>query len=247
MTAQRWRLVLARTADAPDLGSRELLAAWATALEEACLRDTAGADPARLVPGAPIPVGLTGDAELADLFLPERRTAADVRARLRAHLPAGYRLVDLHDVWPGEPPLPGLVVAGDYRVDIAARVEAAPGEGPASGPAADDRAPASLAAPDAAALRNAVATFLAADMIERVRSRPERAAAANLRPLVTDIRVLSDHRLWMRLRFDPALGTGRPDEVVTALGSLAGRAFVAVRRHRERLWLKGEEPGPPPA
>ena len=242
MTAQRWRLVLARSADAPDLGSRELLAAWAAALDDAGLRDAAGAEPARLVPGAPIPAGLTGDAELADLFLPERRTTADVRARLRDHLPVGYRLVDLHDVWPGEPPLPGLVVAGDYRVDVAARVEPAPGAGPAGGPAADDGTPASFAAPDPAALRDAIATFLASERIERVRSRPERAVAANLRPLVADIRIVSDHGLWMRLRFDPALGTGRPDEVVTALGSLAGQTFVAVRRHRERLWLKGQEP-----
>ena len=247
MTAQRWRLVLARSADAPDLGPRELLAAWATALEEAGLRDATAVEPSRLVPGAPVPVGLTGDAELADLFMPERRTAADVRARLHDHLPAGYRLVDLHDVWPGEPPLPGLVVAGDYRVDVAARVEAASEAGSTSDSPADGGASASLAAPDPAALRDAVATFLASARIERVRSRPERAGAANLRPLVADIRVVSDHELWMRLRFDSALGTGRPDEVVTALGSLAGQMFVAVRRHRERLWLKGEEPAPPPA
>ena len=231
MTPQRWRLILARTVDAPDLGSRDLLAAWAAALEEAGLRDPAAAESVRLVPGAPISTGLTGDAELADLYLPERRTAADVRARMEAHLPAGYRRVDLHDGWPGEAPLPGLVVAGDYRVEVGVAATAATEP---------------VVAPDRAALREAVAAFLAAGRIERTRSRPERVGAANLRPLVADIRVVSDGELWMRLRFDPAQGTGRPDEVVTALGVLAGQAWVAVRRHRERLWLKGDEPSPPP-
>ena len=66
-----------------------------------------------------MPSGLTGDRELADLYLPERRTAADVRARLDGNIPQGHRLVDVHDVWLGEPPLPGLVVAADYSVDVA--------------------------------------------------------------------------------------------------------------------------------
>jgi hypothetical protein len=45
----------------------------------------------------------------------------------------------------------------------------------------------------------------------------------------------------MRLRFDPAAGTGRPEEVVQALAALAGRPLTATRRHRERLWLKGDD------
>ena len=119
MPAQRWRLILARTGAAPDLSQRDLLAAWTAALDEAGLRDPQTEKVVRFMPGAPIPAGLTADREPADLFLPVARTAQDVRRRLGAHLPLGYRLVELHDVWVGEPALPGLVIAGDYRVEVA--------------------------------------------------------------------------------------------------------------------------------
>ena len=228
MPAQRWRLILARTGAAPDLSQRELMAAWTAALDEAGLRDPRAETLTRFVPGAPIPAGLTADREPADLFLPVARPAPDVRRRLGATVPSGYRLVELHDVWVGEPALPGLVVAGDYCVDVDVGPPA--GAGRDRTPPADDR------------LREGVAVLLAATVLERPGSRPGRGTAGNLRPLIEDIRVVSDHELWMRLRFDPTLGTGRPEEVVAALGAVTGLALVATRRHRERLWLRDERP-----
>jgi hypothetical protein len=219
MPAQRWRLILARSATGPDLSQREQGTVWAAALGAAGL--DGGPEASRIVFAAPMPAGMSADADLADLFLPQRRTLADVRARLAPKLPDGYRLVDLHDDWVGEPALPGQVVAGDYRV----RVVRGPGT-----PLLDD------AARDLGA---AVPALLAASTIERVRRRPDRPAG-NLRPLVDVVRVLERDRLWMRLRFDPALGTGRPEEVVAALAVLAGRSFMAQDPHRERLWLRAE-------
>jgi hypothetical protein len=220
MPVQRWRLNFSRTANAGDSNQREQLAAWDSALEAAGLRDPAAAEVPKLIIAAPIPAGLTADLELADLFLPRRSTAADLRTRLRENMPAGHLLGGLHDVWLGEPALPGLVVAGDYRVEI-------------TSPAGPEGAPIDVA--------GAVATFLAMLTIDRTKTRADRPRSGNLRPLVMDIRCVTDARLWMRLRFDPILGTGRPEEIVQAIGMLAGQPLIAAQRHRERLWLKGED------
>jgi hypothetical protein len=215
MPVQRWRLTFSRGSDGPDQNQREQIAAWHSALEAAGLRDPAAPEPSRFVLAAPMTAGLTGDRELADLFLPERRTAADVRTPLAGLIPLGHRLVDIHDVWLGEPPLPGLVVAADYSVDVE---------------------PSDLAV----ILREATAALLVATTIGRPKARSDRPTPGNLRPLVIDVRHAGGGSLWMRLRFDPAIGTGRPEEVVEALAVLAGRPLTTTRRHRERLWLKGE-------
>jgi len=216
MPVQRWRLTVARGPDAPDLSQRDQQAAWSAALLASGLAHGGEPEPARLAHAAPIPNGLTADAEILDLFLPVRRTAADVRERIGAAMPEGYRLVGLHDVWLGEPALPAVLEAADYRVRVTADGEP----------------------PDAVALRDAVARLLAAVHLDRAGRR-----AGNLRPLVDDVRVGPDGALWMRLRFDPALGTGRPEEVVAALASFSGQPLIAATRHRERLWLRGEDRG----
>lgn len=227
---QRWRLIVARSGDAPDLGQRELASAWDDMLDDAGLRDRTAPERPKLVFAAPVPAGLTADREMVDLFLRERRPASDVRARIGAHLPAGYSLVDLYDVWLGEPALPGLVLAADYQVAVA--MAGAAGADPIAAPLLPG------------VLRAAVTMLLAATAVERTGLRSTKPRGGNLRLLVDDVRVLSDGELWMRLRFDAALGTGRPEEVVAALGRFAGVALFAGRSHRQRLWLKGEERPP---
>ena len=64
---------------------------------------------------------MAGEAELVDVVLTERLTLAEVRARLAGHLPDGDRLIDLFDVWLGEPPLAARLAAADYRVDLRSR------------------------------------------------------------------------------------------------------------------------------
>jgi radical SAM-linked protein len=219
MPVQRWRLIYARGPNAPDLPQREQQTVWTDALLAAGLPGEGSAAP-KFVPAAPIALGLTADAELADFFLSERRTSVDVRERLLAVMPVGMTLVGLHDVWLGEPALPGLVVAGDYRVTLV-RAD----DGPIG----------------AEALLPAIRELLAATSIARPRGRPDRTSAGDLRPLIHDVQLRDDGRLWLRLRFDPALGTGRPEEVVSALGGILGQPLATIKKHRERLWLRGEE------
>ena len=46
--------------------------------------------------------------------------------------------------------------------------------------------------------------------------------------------------LLLRLRLDSTVGSGRPDDVVAAVGSAAGRRLDVVAQHRTRLWLRDE-------
>jgi len=55
---------------------------------------------------------------------------------------------------------------------------------------------------------------------------------------VADVAVVGDGAplvVRIRTRFDPALGTGRPEEVVAALGDVLGRPLEIRSTVRERL------------
>jgi hypothetical protein len=218
MTIQRWRLTFSRTAETANLQPRELTAAWA-----ALIGSIAGdsAERPRLVHAAPLPIGMTADRELSDLLLPQRFTIGTLRDLLRRGMPAGHDLRGLHDVWVGEPSLPSLVVAGDYTVTVAG---------------VDERQRSRVD------LEAAVAELLKAPTVSRTRTKGDRTVTDDQRPLILDVRATGSDRLWMRLRIDAILGTGRPEEVVQALGEILGTPLDAQARHRERLWLR-DEPG----
>jgi hypothetical protein len=148
----------------------------------------------RVVHAAPLPTGVAGERELADILLSERMAVADVRTAIEAALPPGDVLVDLHDVWLGAPPLSGQVRAAAYRV-------VARGAAP----------------PDVAA---GLARLLAAASLPRVRERGSGPAAYDLRPLLADARLAAPGppaTFDLVLRLDPSLGTGRPLEALAAL------------------------------
>jgi hypothetical protein len=221
---QRWRLVLARAAGAPELAGRELIDVWETALAASTLPlfRPVGRVRGRIAFGAPIPASLEVEGELADILLTEFVPTWKVREGLTDHLPEGWRLVDLFDVWLGSPPLAGQVAAADYRIGITG----------ADGPA----------------LAAAAARLLAARELARERQKGGSPVRYDLRPLLADVRVVDDGVpvvLRVRTRFDPVLGTGRPEEVVAALGDAVGTPLAASSLVRERLIL-AEEQDPAP-
>ncbi len=225
---QRWRVVVSRGDAARDMTHRDVETAWASGLAAGTVPValTAGAHPRpRLVFGAPVPVGVIAEREPLDLYLVERLTIADHRARLALALPPGHGLVDLHDVWLGSPSIAALVVAGHYRCELE--------DDPASvAPAVA----ALLAAPSV--LRpgrkgDASKSYDLRPLVERLAVRPgsEAAAAAGERPGST---------LSMRLRLGSEVGTGRPDEVVEALREIGGLGLAVRSIVRERLVLVDE-------
>ncbi len=222
---QRWRLAVARDADAPESAQREVAATWTTAIEASGLPLVGGEGQrarSRVSFGAPLPVGMAAERELIDIVLTDRWPAWRVREALASHIPPGWRLIDVFDVWLGGPPLAGRVAAADYRIEL---------EGAA----------------DRAALIDAVTGLLSADRLPRERPKGGGTVQYDLRPLLVDVRVEDGPppMVFMRTRFDPELGTGRPEEVLGALSDRLGAPLTARSIVRERLLV--DEALPPTA
>jgi radical SAM-linked protein len=220
---QRWRLVLRREPEAPPLNQRDLGTAFDAALAASGLPLVpSGRSRSRVAFAAPLPTGTPAERELADLLLAERLPAHVVRDRLADVLPAGFRLVDLHDEWLGAPSLVAQVVAADYRVTVEPAVP-------------EDE------------LRAAVGALLTADHLPRERAKGGGVVRYDLRPLLLDVVVIAGpgaataSDLRIRTRFHPELGTGRPEEVVAALADRLGRELAPVAIVRERVLLAGDD------
>ncbi len=214
---QRWRLVVARSAAAPEQPQREVTDGWVAALADAGLpvawTESARSRP-RIAFGAPLPIGMAADAELIDVVLTERWPAWRLREALTEHVPAGWRLVDVQDVWLAGPPLAGRVAAADYRVVLAGSVPV-------------ER------------LRSAAAELLAAPNLPRSRARGDESVEYDLRPLLIDVTIEDGPPITVvtRTQFHPELGTGRPEEVVAALSDLIGQSLEASSIVRDRQVL----------
>jgi hypothetical protein len=177
----------------------------------------AGRPKARVQFGAPIPAAIALEHELADVVLVELVPRWRMREALESAILGGWRLVDLYDVWPGEPPLAGQIAAADYRIEI---------DGV-----------------DATDLATAAARLLAVRSLPRDRLKGSETVRYDLRPLLADLEVADDGPptlVHARTRFDPALGTGRPEEVVAALGDAAGHPLEIRSIVRERLLTHGD-------
>jgi radical SAM-linked protein len=215
---QRWRLTFRRDPVVGD-GSSSPLDAWVEALDRGRLPFArAGARP-KIALAAPLPAAMSGERELLDVFLTERLPITEVRNALEGLLPEGHAIVDLHDVWLGEPALPGQVAAADYRVDLA------PG------------------AVDADRLMAACDRLLTAQVLERTRTKGGKTSSYDLRPLIAELAVAgagAPLALQIGTRFDPSRGAGRPEEVVAALGEVLGVALEPTHIVRARLWLKSQ-------
>jgi radical SAM-linked protein len=219
---QRWRLVVARSADAPRLAGRELSEAWESGLEATGLpiHRPAGKPRGRIAFGASLPLGIAAERELVDIFLAEPVPIWRVREALAGGLPEGWRLIEVFDVWVGAPSLGGRVVAADYRIELGGEV-------------------------DGASLGAAARDLLTAARLPRQRARGEASVEYDLRPLLADVVVLDPGppvALRVRVRIHPELGVGRPDEVVAALGDRLGHPLEVREIVRERLIL-ADEPG----
>ena len=241
--SQRWRLTVARGPDGRDVPHRDVTAAWTAILSALAdlaaqgvprSRDPADNPPpderdsgrARVMFAAPVPLGMTSQGELVDLVLPTGRLTRDrLWACAVPLLPTGHRLVEAHDVWIGEPSLPSLEAAADYLDTV---------------PSAERGASADAAA----AVSRAAGALLSQAVIARP-GRDSARASANLRPLIVDLRLADaadeTMRIWIRLRVDQELGSGRPEEVVEALGRI-GPSLTVVAVERVGFVLKSPPP-----
>jgi radical SAM-linked protein len=150
---------------------------------------------------AALPVGVSGRAELLDVWLTEPMAPLEALSRLRIALPSGLEVVGVVDVDLRSPSLQSQMRAAVYRAIV--------------------RSP---EPPEA--IRHRVAALLEVPTLPRRRQHKGKLQSYDLRPFIQSIEFEpgedGEHVLMMRLQASPD-GAGRPDEVLDVLGlSLAG-------------------------
>ena len=208
---QRLRIVFAKCGDVKYTSHLDLVRVWERALRRAGLplAYSHGFNPRpKLFFAAALPVGFTGRAEVMDAVLQRRMGLREFASQVRQQLPVGLRLVSTLEVPTTLPPLPTRVTAAEYEVVVE-----------------------SQDTPEA--MRARLNDVMAAESIVRRRERPRKVQVYDLRPLVKKMWVEGRrgdmYAIRMYLQADEQ-GTGRPDEVMAAMGM--ERAVCSVERVR---------------
>ncbi len=248
---QRWRILFRRDEDARFLAHLDAMKLWERALRRAGIpvARTEGMSPRpRIVFAAPLPLGMLAEREIVDIVLSERLTIADMRRRLERDLPHGFSLVDLHDVWLHAPAVAAQLAGATYRLDVASR---APGP-PLRAAEVGEAVAALLAADRLDRERRKEKRIVRYDLrplivgIEVLRwdedgggggGAANGGAVAAAGDATRGTVGGGTGTLRVDLRHSQDEGTGRPDEVVAALGDVLGRDLAVTQGVRERLTL----------
>ena len=150
---------------------------------------------------SPLGVGITGANEPIDITLSPPVPLEEVEALIKAKLPPGVYLRAIGEVPLQTPSLQSLLIGADYTILLYAE----PGE------------------LESDAIDQAIANVLAQSEIWRERQRKGESYTYNLRPLIFELvnrgydAVKEEHTIFLRVQ-QRSGATGRPDEVVAALG-----------------------------
>lgn len=211
---QRVRVTFARGEETKYITHLDMMRFWERAFRRAALpvAKSQGFHPhPRFSLASPLPVGVTSDAELMDLFLDHTVEPPEVARRLREQVVPGVRVRGAEEVALEGPSLQALMRAIEYEVTVES-----------------DRDPAAVSA--------AVNAFLAAVNVPWELVRDGETKQYDLRRQVMGLAVSAGadrtYEFVMRLQNDSA-GAGRPEQVTRALGF----PDPPLRIHRARLLL----------
>jgi len=146
----------------------------------------------RINQAAPLPLGLTSQVEIVDIWLEDDLPLMDVSQAIVKTSPPGLELFQVALVDPHAPALPTIVRASEYQVTLLDPI-------------------------DPAELEAKVTNLLTATSLVRER----RGKTYDLRPLIEEVAIepSSDGLPHLRIRLSMRENaTGRPDEVLMALG-----------------------------
>lgn len=195
---QRLRLVFTRGSEIQYISHLDVMRMWERALRRARvpLAYSHGFNPQpRIALAAPLPVGVTSEGELMDVFLVESVPRREFLERVEPQLPAGVRVLETDEVSINEPSLQSLVRFADYQVTVESKL---------SRDEVEDR----------------IRRLLSAKEVFRERRRDTRVRRYDLRPFIKSLAIKAwntEQRLEMRLVNSPS-GAARPDEVLAELG-----------------------------
>ncbi len=195
---QRLRVTFSKGEEIKYISHLDLFRLWERVLRRAGvpLAYSQGFNPRpKLNLGAPLPVGFSGRNEVMDIWLRRYIAPLYFARRVKRWLPPGLDVVSVEEVYIKLPALQTQVRYAQYRVTFLGD------ESPPEMQARLDR-------------------MLEADSLPHRRKRRGREREYDLRPLIEDLWIEAGpphYALGMRLRAD-SQATGRPDEVLKALG-----------------------------
>lgn len=211
-TLYRYRARYSKEPEIRFIGHLDLMRTWERTLRRAQIpvAYTEGFHPhQRINLGAALPLSFSSNCELIDFWLLEEFQTDDLSTKIINSLPPGITLHSMELVELEAPSLQKAIRGAEYQVELEAT--ASPGD-----------------------LVGVVEDLLSQGSIQRER----RGKTYDLRPLIEGVQVNGEKgspRLTMRLSAMED-GTGRPDEVLRALGLEPERARI----ERTRLILAGE-------
>jgi len=213
---QRLRLRFSRGEELKYVSHLDLMRLWERALRRARIpiAYSEGFSPhPRISLAAPLPVGVTSEAELMDVVVQKVVSPYFFMQNTKSQLPQGIKVFEILQVPLTAPSLQSQAQFIDYRVSDR------------SDRTADE-------------IRGAITTTLQAEKLPWHHMRDTGPRFYDLRPLIEDLSLVSwqDHifTLGMRLRCDTR-GTGRPEQVTAALGLTEHPGLV----HRTKIILAG--------
>jgi radical SAM-linked protein len=166
---------------------------------------------------APLGVGFTGSQELLDAIFSPPVPLDHLYQRITGKLPPGLFLRTLEEVPLAATALQSVLIGADYTILLYAEPDEVPGE----------------------LIGERIDAFLAAEEIWRERERKGQPYRYNLRRLIFELTYQGysaereEHRIFLRVQQREG-ATGRPDEVVAALGF----NDLARTLRRERLYFE---------
>ena len=212
---QRLRLRFGRGEELKFISHLDIIRLWQRALHRAgiALAYSEGFSPhPRISLAAPLPIGVTSEAELMDIFGTKWVSPHFLTMAMSQQLPPGMEILQVYQIALGLPSLQSQIRHTEYKVEVEAEksqndVEAA------------------------------INSLLSLRQLPWQHQRDTGTRHYDLRALIDDLWLASWHypygTIGMRLRCDSS-GSGRPEQVTAALGFTHHPQSI----HRTRLILK---------
>ena len=212
---QRLRIRFSRWEEIKFISHLDIMRLWERALRRAHipLAYSEGFSPRpRISLAAPLPVGVTGEGELMDIFVTKKVSPHWFTAAVSQQLPRGAEVLEVYPIVPGIPSLQSQVRYAQYKVDVGTEKRLK-------------------------YIEAAISGLLSLEHLPWYHQRDTGRRSYDLRTLIDDLWVIDWHHahctIGMRLRCDSG-GSGRPEQVTSALGFTGYPQSI----HRTKLILR---------
>ena len=196
---QRLRVRFGRGDETKFISHLDIMRLWVRAFRRAQipLAYSEGFSPhPRLSLAAPLPVGVTSEAELMDVFVTKSASPHWFTNVASRQLPSSIEILGVYQIAITMPSLQSQVRYAEYRVEV--ETEGGPKD-----------------------VESAVSALLSLEHLPWHHQRDTGRRSYDLRALIDDLRLVHWHQAYctikMRLRCDGG-GSGRPEQVISALG-----------------------------